>query len=168
MPPAAWITSLSVSFSASSRVFPMANSVAMLDVEMAPGHPWVKNLKADILPSSTLRKTLMKSPQVGSPTTASRRSRNKFRRSSAILRSPTAHAFAFDVDRGLLRGPELRLDFAGPLSSRGRPSRLQARQQPLGPPHGPYREGRAAAPPRTLPPGCADGSGPSLKFRTAQ
>ncbi len=38
-----------------------------------------------------------------------------------------------------------------PLSSRGRPSRLQECQQPLGPPRGPYREGRAAAPHRTLP-----------------
>jgi len=60
MPLAASITSLSVSLSASSRVFPIANSVAMLEVEMAPGQPWVKNLKADILPSSTLRETLMK------------------------------------------------------------------------------------------------------------
>ncbi len=38
-----------------------------------------------------------------------------------------------------------------PLSSRGRASRLQECQQPLGPPRGPYREGRAAAPHRTLP-----------------
>lgn len=68
----------------------------------------------------------------------------------------------------ILMGPELRLHFAGPLSSRGRPSRLQARQQPLSPPHGPYQEGRAAARPRTLPPDCADGSALSLKFRTAQ
>jgi hypothetical protein len=42
----------------------------MLEVEMAPGHPWVKNLKADIFPFSTLRYTLIKSPQVGSPTVA--------------------------------------------------------------------------------------------------
>ena len=68
----------------------------------------------------------------------------------------------------LLRGPEVRLQFAGPLSSRGRPSRLQAKQQPLGPPHGPYREGWAATPPRTLPPDCAVGSGLSFRFRTAQ
>ena len=54
IPPAASITSLSVSFSASSRVFPMANSVAMLEVEMAPGHPWVRNLKSEIFPSSHL------------------------------------------------------------------------------------------------------------------
>ncbi len=38
-----------------------------------------------------------------------------------------------------------------PLSSRGRPRYLQQCQQPLGPPRGPYREGRAAAPHRTLP-----------------
>ena len=38
-----------------------------------------------------------------------------------------------------------------PLSSRGRPRYLQQCQQPLGPPRGPYREGRAAAPLRTLP-----------------
>jgi len=34
---------------------------------------------------------------------------------------------------------------------RGRPSPLQGARQRLGPPHGAYREGRAAAPPRTLP-----------------
>lgn len=37
-----------------------------------------------------------------------------------------------------------------PLSSRGRPRYLQQCQQPLGPPRGAYREGRAAAPHRTL------------------
>ena len=38
-----------------------------------------------------------------------------------------------------------------PPRSRGRPSPLQSAGQVLGPPRGPYREGRAAAPPRTLP-----------------
>ena len=39
------MTSSSVSWRASSGVFPMANSVARLEVEMAPGQPWVRNLK---------------------------------------------------------------------------------------------------------------------------
>jgi AhpD family alkylhydroperoxidase len=50
------------------------------------------------------------------------------------------------TQRGIMATP-----FPALLRSRGRPSPLQGRQQPLGPPHGPYREGRAAAPPRTLP-----------------
>jgi hypothetical protein len=55
-----------------------------------------------------------------------------------------------------------------PLRSRRRPSPLQGKPQGLGPPRAPYREGRAAAPPRTLRPNCAVPGTLSPFLRTAQ
>ena len=68
-------------------------------------------------------------------------------RTSCARRCPTGIRTRITTQRGIMATP-----FPALLRSRGRPSPLhRTRGKGSAPPHGPYREGRTAAPRRTLP-----------------